>query len=115
MSRSFVVGKRSSRVVFGRFCADAVINELTTIVIERKKKRQDMFIEQQERSDQSDVERLGCNSDFTIRLDAAAWRIRFRRGPGTGGATCNSQKQPRKGWDSNPRWVSPRSISSRVP
>ena len=64
MSRSFVVGKRSSRVVFGRFCAEAVVNEQTTIVIERKKKRQGILIEQQERSDQSAVERIGCNSDF---------------------------------------------------
>src|SRR5436309_878329 len=54
MSRSFVVGKRNSRVVFGsppdgfavadRFCAEAVVNEQTTIVIERKKKRQGIFI-----------------------------------------------------------------------
>jgi len=44
MSRSFVVGKRSSRVVFGRFCVEAVI-EQTTIVTEREKKRQSIFIE----------------------------------------------------------------------
>jgi len=45
MSRSFVVGKRSSRVVFDRLCAEAVVNEQTTIVIEREKKRQTIFIE----------------------------------------------------------------------
>jgi hypothetical protein len=55
MSRSFVVGKRISRVVFGplpdgfavanRFRAGAIVNEQTTIVIEREKKRQSMFIE----------------------------------------------------------------------
>jgi hypothetical protein len=55
MSRSFVVGKRSRRVVFGAppdgfavenwFCADAVINAKTRMVIKREKKRQIMFIE----------------------------------------------------------------------
>jgi hypothetical protein len=78
MSRSFVVGKRSSRVVFGRFCAEAVVNEKTTIVIEREKKRQTIFIEQRERSDQSAVERIGCNSDFIPRLDAVPCGIGFK-------------------------------------
>jgi hypothetical protein len=51
-----VVGKRSRRVVFGppldgfavadRFCAGAVVNEVATIVIERKRKRRNVFIEQ---------------------------------------------------------------------
>src|SRR6266550_5805485 len=78
MSRSFVVGKRSSRVVFGRFCAEAVVNEQTTIAIEREKKRQSIFIKQRERSEQSAVERIGCNSDFIPRLDAVPWRIGFK-------------------------------------
>src|SRR6266436_8255850 len=77
MSRSFVVGKRNSRVVFGRFCAEAFVNEVTTIVIEKKRKRQSIFIKQRERSEQSAVERIGCNSDFIPRLDAAKWRIGF--------------------------------------
>ena len=78
MSRSFVVGKRSSRVVFGRFCAETVVNEQTTIVIEKEKKRESIFIEQRERSEQSGVERIGCNSDFIPRLDAVPWRIGFK-------------------------------------
>src|SRR6476646_10705701 len=78
MSRSFVVGKRSSRVVFVRFCAETVVNEQTTIVIEKEKKRQSIFIEQRERSEQSAVERIGCNSDFIPRLDAVSWRIGFK-------------------------------------
>ena len=88
MSRSFVVGKRSSRVVFGpppggfavadTFCAEAFVNEQTTIVIEKEKKRESIFIEQRERSEQSGVERIGCNSDFIPRLDAVPWRIGFR-------------------------------------
>jgi len=45
MSRSFVVGKRSSRVVFGRFCAEALVIEQARIVTEREKKRQSIFIE----------------------------------------------------------------------
>src|SRR6266403_5924002 len=78
MSRSFVVGKRNSRVVFGRFCAEAVVNEVTMIVIEKKRKRQSIFIKQRERSEQSAVERIGCNSDFIPRLDAVPWRIGFK-------------------------------------
>jgi hypothetical protein len=45
MSRSLVVGKRSNRVVFGGFCAETVVDKQTTIVMEREKKRQSMFIE----------------------------------------------------------------------
>ena len=57
--------------MFGRFCAEVVINEVRTIAIEKWKKRQSIFIEQQERSDQSAVEHIGCNSDFILKLDAA--------------------------------------------
>jgi hypothetical protein len=55
MSRSFVVGKRSRRVVFGPlpggfgvanwFCADAVVNAQTRMLMKREKERQSMFIE----------------------------------------------------------------------
>jgi hypothetical protein len=64
MSRSFVVGNRSSRVVFGRVCAEAVVSQQMTIVIERDKKRQIVFIEQKQRSEQIGVEPIGCNSDL---------------------------------------------------
>ena len=73
MSRSFVVGKRNSRVVFGVLvdgfavadgvCADAVINEQLAIASERQKKRGRIFMVKK-RSEQSAVEPLGCNSDF---------------------------------------------------
>jgi hypothetical protein len=45
MSRSFVVGKRSNRAVFGRFWAEAVVNEQMATVIEREKRRESIFIE----------------------------------------------------------------------
>src|SRR5215471_5574284 len=64
MSRSLVVGKRNSRVVFGRVCADTIVDEISMLVIERKSKRQSTFIERQERSEQSGVERIRCNSDL---------------------------------------------------
>ena len=44
MSRSFVVGKRKRRVVFGRFCDQAVAIAVETIVVKRGKKRESMFI-----------------------------------------------------------------------
>src|SRR5262249_19723719 len=80
MSRSFVVGKRNSRVVFGKVCADAGVNAVRMMVIERKSSRQNTFIAQQKRSEQSAVERIGCNSDFIPQLDAAEWRIGFGKG-----------------------------------
>jgi len=40
-----VVGKRNRRVVLGRFSAGRVVNEQMTIVIEREKNRQSIFIE----------------------------------------------------------------------
>ena len=64
--------------VANRVCAETVVNEQATIVIEREKKRQTIFIEQRERSEQSAVERIGCNSDFILRLDATPWRIGFK-------------------------------------
>src|SRR3954454_23448350 len=99
MPRSFVVGNRSSRVVFGPpldgfgvangFCAEAVVMEQTRIAIERKQKRKSIFIEYKERSEQSAVEPIGCNSDFIRQLDALLWRFGFKVNGGT--QTCGSR------------------------
>jgi hypothetical protein len=48
-----------------------------------------MFIEQQERSDQSAVEPLGCNSDFTLKLDAAPEELDSEREE----TTCDFNQQ----------------------
>src|SRR5215467_14203393 len=96
MSRSFVVGKRNSRAVFGRACADAAIREVSPMVMERKSNRQNTFIEQQERSEQSAVERIGCNSDFIPPN-------RMRRNRELDSKKNVKREEWRKGWDSNPR------------
>ena len=54
--------------MFGRFCAGAVVNEQTTIVIEREKKRQSMFI-----SDRSEVSKVPLNASDATAISFPDW------------------------------------------
>jgi hypothetical protein len=105
--------------VANNFCAEAIgiEDDPKAIKEKRRKKRDSVFIEKDEASklplnkrDATLISSIAGRDDHI--KDAAKRRFCLSKSSGFAG---RATKSLRKGWDSNPRWVSPRSISSRVP